>query len=307
MATDITEANQSQQKGLELGLLSYILWGLFPLYFYLLQDVPPLVTLAFRTVFALLLLIPLIFVYKREKNIFNIFHHPKYIFGLFITMILICFNWGIFVWLVAQNQTLHASLGSYIGPLLTVFFSVIFLHERMNIAGYIAVFLAFIAVLVFAFGIGTVPWGSILAALSFTIYSLIRKLIPIDAVSALTVETIFAAPFCLAFILFADFCFADSDLWSHNLRIMTLLIGGGVLTAIPLLLFGAAMKTRIGLSTLGILQYICPTLQFLCAVVVFHEKMSLFQWISFAIIWVALLMFVFSLEQQHSTLNAPEN
>lgn len=296
MASVISETREPQQKGMELGLLSYILWGLFPLYFYLLQDVPPLVTLAFRSVFALLLLVPLIFLLKRETIIWHIFQQPKYALGLFVTMMLICFNWGVFVWLVSKNQTLHASLASYIGPLSTVFASVIFLHERLNFAGYGAIFLAFVAVLIFSFGVGEVPWGGILSAISFTIYSIIRKLIPIDAVSALTIESIFAMPFGLAFIIVAGSSFADSSLWVNNPWTMTLLIGGGVLTAIPLLLFGAAMKTPVNLSTLSILQYICPTLQFLCAVVVFHEKMAVFQWISFIIIWAALFLFAYSLK-----------
>ncbi len=282
--------------GTAIGFFAFFIWGLFPLYFYYLRETPPLVTLAFRAVFTTVLLAPIMILSGKLRDVLPIVRQPLMALGLFVTMATTCASWGFFVWLVAINHTLYASLGNYVSPLVTVAFGAIVFHERPSKLQIVAIALALIAVVVFALGIGRLPWESVVIALVFAVYSVLRKKLDVESATALTVETLFALPPGLLYILYAAFSHPTLPEWTTSPKTLALLVGSGALTAIPLLLFGSAAR-RCKLSTLGVLNYLTPTGQFLCGVYFLREATKSYQWISFALIWLALVVFTIDLFQ----------
>ena len=299
IASDQTEIKSDSSRqpedlyGTGLGFLAFLIWGLFPLYFYYLRDVPPLVTLAFRAVFTSALLIPIVLIRGKFHSIVETLRHPWLDLGLFVTMATTAASWGFFIWLVAVNHTLYASLGNYGSPLVTVAFGALVFRERPRALQLVAIALAIIAVVVFARGIGRLPWESVTIAFVFAIYSVLRKKMDVDSTTALSVETLFATPLGIGYIAYAWSSSVGAE-WTTSPRLLALLVGAGMMTAIPLLLFGSAAR-RCKLSTLGILNYLTPTGQFLCGVYFLNEATTIYQWISFVLIWAALVFFTIDL------------
>ncbi len=283
--------SSEEARGVALGFAAFLIWGLFPIYFDLLRDVPPLVTLAFRAVFTSVLLLPLVLWRGKGPAILATLRRPKYVVGLAITMAATAASWGLFIWLISVERTLYASLGNYISPLANVVFGALFLRERARFLSAVAIFLAFVGVAAFAFGVGRLPWESVVVAAVFPIYSILRKAMNVDSTTALTIETLFSLPFAAAYIVYAGYwSVASRPAWATDPYSLTLLVGAGALTAVPLLLFGSAAR-RAKLSTLGLLQYLTPTGQFLCGAFLFGEPTTVYQWVSFAFVWVALVLF----------------
>lgn len=302
----VDRKNDAQDMyGTTLGFLAFFIWGLFPIYFALLREVPPLVTLAFRAVFTTVLLVPMFLWLKRGPAIVRALRKPQYVAGLFITMATTGASWGFFIWLVAINRTTYASLGNYACPLVTVAFAAIIFHERLRPCQLVAIVLAAIAVFVFARGVGRLPWESVVVAFVFAIYSVLRKMMDVDSTTALSVETLFALPIAVGYILCEIFSSTQYPAWATDPRTLLLLIGGGALTAIPLLLFGAAAH-RCHLTTLAILNYLTPTGQFVCGTFLLHEKTTTYQWLSFVLIWFALTFFTIDLFRNEKKLRLTE-
>ena len=287
----------SEQKrslhGLLAAILVYSCWGFFPLYFVLLLQVLPFHVLAYRMLFAFLLLIPIALLRGKGKTIFAIFSRKRTALSLLASSSLISANWLIFIMLVQNNRVLESSLGYFINPLISVLFGVVFLRERLRPRTWFCIFLAGCGVMFYAWEIGTLPWGALGVAMTFGGYALLRKLNPTDSLSALTVETFYAGIPAFIFLTWQN---AFATAWAISPRIMVLLIGGGVLSAASFLVFGFATR-RIRLSTLGMLQYLTPTFSFLCAVCFLGETMQWYQWVAFVIIWLALLLFVYDSTQ----------
>ncbi|MBR4835285.1 MAG: EamA family transporter RarD [Thermoguttaceae bacterium] len=280
-----------EARGIALAFAAFLIWGLFPIYFDLLRDVPPLVTLAFRAVFTSVLLLPLVLWRGKGPAILATLRRPKYVVGLSITMAATAASWGLFIWLISVERTLYASLGNYVSPLANVVFGAIFLRERARFLSGVAIFLAFVGVAAFALGVGRLPWESVVVAAVFPIYSILRKAMDVDSTTALTIETLFSFPIAAAYIVYAGYSGGGSrPAWATDPYSLSLLVGAGALTAIPLLLFGSAAR-RAKLSTLGLLQYLTPTGQFLCGALLFREPTTAYQWVSFAFVWVALALF----------------
>jgi chloramphenicol-sensitive protein RarD len=283
----------SEQKcslyGLWAAILVYSMWGIFPLYFALLHRVPPLHILAFRIVFAFAVLIPIVLVRGKGRAIYESLSRKRPALSLLCSSVLITGNWLIFIVLVQQKNVLESSLGYFINPLISVVFGVVFLRERLRPLTWFCVVLAGCGVSFYAWEIGTLPWGAMGVALTFAGYGLLRKLNPTDSLSALTIETLYACPIAMTFLIRQN---AVASTWAIDPRLMLLLIGCGVLTAFPLLIFGFAAR-RVRLSTLGMLQYLTPTFSFLCAVCFLGETMQWFQWVAFVVIWLALLLYVY--------------
>ncbi|MCL2119875.1 MAG: EamA family transporter RarD [Planctomycetaceae bacterium] len=285
---------QSEQQrslyGLWAAILVYSGWGFFPLYFALLRQVPALNILAFRMVFAFAVLISIVLLCGKGKAVFVSLSRKRPALCLLCSGTLISGNWLVFVLLVQSNRVLESSLGYFINPLISVLFGVVFLRERLRPLTWFCVFLAGCGVSFYAWEIGTLPWGALGVALTFAGYSLLRKLNPAtDSLSALTIETLYACLPALAWLLWQN---AFASAWAIHPRVIALLIGTGVLTALTFLIFGFAAR-RIRLSTLGMLQYLTPTFSFLCAVCFLGETMQWFQWIAFVIIWMALLLYIY--------------
>jgi len=298
--------NSQDMLGILVGFLAFFIWGLFPLYFALLSETPPLITLAFRAMFTTVLLVPMALRLKRGTVILRTLRNPRYVVGLFVTMATTAVSWGLFIWLVAINRSTYASLGNYACPLVTVVFAAIFFHERLRRGQVVAITIAVVAVVVFALGVGRLPWESVVVAFVFAIYSAVRKSMNVDSTTALSVETIFAAPIAVGYVLYVIFSEPTRPDWSTNPTTLLLLVGGGALTAIPILLFGVAAH-RCSLTTLGILNYLTPTGQFICGTCVLHESTTPYQLLSFALVWIALVFFTIDLfqnknEPQHVSL-----
>jgi chloramphenicol-sensitive protein RarD len=197
-------------------------------------------------------------------------------------------NWGLYIWAVNDGHVIEGSFGYFINPLVAVLFGVTILGERLRRLQWVAVSLGALAVLELTYSYGRPPWIALGLALTFAVYGLVKKIAAVPAVEALAIETTYLVPFALAYLLFIQV--TGQAAFGHSSVANTLLLAlVGVVTAVPLLAFGGSIN-RIPLSTVGLLQYITPVLQFLCGFLIFKEEMSPSRWVGFAIVWVALMV-----------------
>lgn len=276
------------RAGLMLGLGAYLMWGVLPLYFKALAHVPATEIVAHRILWSLLFLAALATMWRRWPAIRTAVATPKVLMTLAATAALIGGNWLIWVWAVNNGHVLEGSLGYYLNPLVNVLLGVVLLKERLSRAQVAAVGLAAAGVAVLAWGAGSGLWISLSLAASFATYGFLRKVAPVDAIEGLSIETAILAPLALGWILWSN-AGGDGGL-GVDAATTLLLIAAGAVTAVPLLLFTAAAK-RLPYSTLGFLQYIAPTLQFLLAVFVYGEALTTAHVICFGAIWTALMIF----------------
>lgn len=272
------------------GLAAYTIWGLFPLYWPLLQPASAWEILAHRMVwsFAFLLLINAV-IRTGWRQIRTAIVTPRTRWLLLAAAILISVNWGVYIWSVNAGFVVEASLGYFINPLVSVALGVAVLGERLRRVQWVAVGIAVAAVLVLTMSYGRPPWIALVLAFSFALYGLSRKQAGVAAIPALTVETGFQTPFALVYFLVLgitapNLTFGDAPSTS------ALLATAGIATTVPLLLFGAA-AIRLPLVALGVLQYLTPVIQFTLGVTVFGEHMPLVRWLGFGLVWVALAIF----------------
>jgi len=273
--------------GLLLGIGAYASWGVLPLYIHLLKDVPSLQLLAHRVLWSLLLLAVIVLVWKRGPALIAA-ARGRTLLGLFASAALIAVNWIVYIWAVQHDHTIEASLGYFINPLVNVALGMAVLGERLRRVQGVAIAIAAIGVIILAATGGGLLWISILLALSFGGYGLVRKVIAIDALGGLTMETLILAPFCLALLLHAGA--TGTGAWGQSAHLNLLLVLAGAVTAAPLLMFAAAAR-RMPYSTLGLLQYLAPTLQFLTAVIIFGEPLHPAHLIVFALIWAGCALY----------------
>ena len=276
------------RKGLLYGFLCYLIWGMFPLYWRLLDDVDSFEILAHRMLWSGVFMVTL-FVGIRHMRLRNHIQRPRQYLMLLLTGTLISFNWGLYIWAINHGYILQSSLGYYINPLVNVLLGYLFLHERLNRAQTVALMLALAGVVYFTIDYGHFPIISLGLAFSFGIYGLLKKKMGLNATPALTVETIWMMPAALVFITFL--CSqGQSALNNFDWFTWLLLLLSGAVTAIPLLLYGKAAE-RITLTALGFLQYISPTGQFLIGIFVYKESFTTAHIICFACIWLGLTIF----------------
>jgi chloramphenicol-sensitive protein RarD len=285
----MTSAEQDGKGGVALGLAAYAIWGVIPLYFKLLASVQPGEIVAHRILWSVLLLGLLATFWRRWGTIRAALGTGKVLVTLIVTACLIAVNWLVYVYAVVSGHVLESSLGYYLNPLVNVLFGVLLLKERLTRAQTFACLLAGAGVAVMAAGAGSGLWISLTLALSFASYGFLRKIAPVDSLEGLWIETLILAPLSLLWVLYLVQQ-GTAGFGHQSLSIDLLLILGGAVTTLPLLLFTAAAK-RMPFSTLGFLQYIAPSLQFLLAVLVFREPFRQTKALCFAAIWVALAIF----------------
>jgi chloramphenicol-sensitive protein RarD len=277
------------RAGIAAGLAAYGLWGVMPLYFAALHHVSAGEILAQRIVWSALFLAVVVTLAGRWKDVIRGLGSPKVMATFFLTAVLLSINWLTYIHGVVTGRTVETSLGYFINPLLNVLLGVLFFRERLRPLQLAAVGVATIGVLNMVFAAGHFPWIALTLATSFAFYGLVRKTAPADALVGLTYETfILLAPACAfgAYLATMDSLHLGPD----DLRTDGLLMASGVITAVPLLCFGVAAQ-NIRLSTLGFLQYLAPTVQFVLAVTVLHESMDGERWWSFGFIWIALAVY----------------
>jgi chloramphenicol-sensitive protein RarD len=286
----MTNDHARARAGLLLGLGAYLMWGVLPLYFKAIGHVPATEVVAHRIVWSLVFLAGLATMWKRWGGIRSAVANPKVLGTLALTACLIGTNWLIWIWAVFNGHVLEGSLGYYLNPLVNVLLGVVLLKEKLSRGQMFAVLLAGAGVAVLAAGAGGGLWISLSLAASFALYGFLRKVAPVDSIEGLLVETAILTPVALAWILYL-YSAGESGLGT-DATTNVLLILAGTITAVPLLLFTAAAK-RLPYSTLGFLQYIAPSMQFLLAVLVFGERLTPAHVICFGAIWTALLIYAF--------------
>lgn len=276
-------------KGIWNGLGAYVMWGFFPIYWKFLQEVPALQVIGHRIGWSLLLLVGVILATNQWKTFRSAALAPKVIGIYAIAGVLLSINWLIYVWGVNSGFIVETSLGYFINPLISVLLGVVFLRERLRTLQWIPVGLAAAGVLYLTVTYGRLPWIALSLAFSFGIYGLVKKLAPLGSLYGLTLETALVFPFALLYLAFAQTVGTGAFLHQGVLTDL-LLIGTGVVTSIPLLMFASAAR-QIPLTMIGILQYIAPTLQFLIGVFLYHEPFDQSRLIGFSLVWLALLIF----------------
>jgi chloramphenicol-sensitive protein RarD len=284
-----SEAHASHRLGLIYGASAYILWGFFPLYFALLLPATPVEILSERFVFSLVFMAAVLTVTRSWAALMPVLRHPRQMLLVCCAAVLIAVNWGTYIWAVDNGNVVEASLGYFINPLVLVVIGVVLLGERLRTLQWIAVGIATLAVAVLTFGYGKLPWIALVLAFSFAGYGLIKKVNAIDPRASLTLETAVASPFALIYLIVLQTS-GTLVLFHHSTATTLLLMGTGVITAVPLIMFGAAAN-RIPLSTMGLLQYLTTMIQFVIGVWVVDEPMPPARWAGFAIVWVALAVF----------------
>ncbi|RIQ26885.1 EamA family transporter RarD [Jiangella rhizosphaerae] len=274
----------TSRSGLLYGFGAYALWGVFPLYIKLLEDTGAIEILSHRVVWSLVLVLGLL---AAARNLGKLRTLGRRSYGLLtLAALLICVNWGVYIWGVNNDHIVETSLGYFINPLVTVVLGVVVFGERLRRLQWAALGLAAVAVVVLTVDYGRPPWIALALAFSFGAYGLVKKKADVDAVESLAVETavLFLPTLAYLVVLGAN---GTGDFGTAGWGTTLLLAGCGVVTAVPLLFFGAA-AVRVPLSTLGTLQYLTPTLQFLLGVVVYGETVPPVRWVGFALIWTAL-------------------
>lgn len=276
--------DRNSRAGLVYGLSAYTIWGFIPLYFRALASVPPLVILCHRILWSALFMALVVSARSEWKSIWPALQSRRSLLLLLSGSVLIALNWLIFIYAVATHQLLQASLGYFINPLLSIALGMLFLRERLRGWQWLAVAVALAAVLNLALRGNGFPWIAVSLACSFGFYGLVRKSVDINSLHGLTIESAFLLPASLVALEFLPSMGTPVGTWG-------LLSLSGVITAVPLLFFGAALR-RLQLSTMGFLQYVGPTLQFTVATVLFHEPLDRAKLGSFVLCWLAIGLYV---------------
>jgi len=272
-------------KGLLFGVSAYIIWGLLPLYWKLVEEAGAYEILAHRGIWSLLICLSLLALRKQLKSAYEMVRSSRTFSLLFLASGLLTINWGVYIWSVTVNRVVEAALGYYITPLINVTFGVLLLREKLRPAQWIAVALAAAGVVILTLGYGSLPWIALVLAISFGSYSLIKKSLNLGALETLSLETLFAflPNLVFLFIIQGNGSAEFGSTWSISM----LLFGAGAATVIPLLLFNGS-TTRLPLSTVGLLQYITPTIMFFIGIYINNEDISTTKVLGFAFIWLAL-------------------
>ncbi|WP_086297651.1 EamA family transporter RarD [Campylobacter devanensis] len=289
---------QATQKGFILALATFIMWGVFPIFFKFIEGIAATEVLAHRIIWSALILLAILIITKRLNSVKRIAKIKKVTLTLAITGALIASNWGVFIYAINQNEILATSLGYFINPLFSILLGAIILKEELSPALKLSIFIVFIAIGIQIYALGKLPFISIMLPLSFALYGLLRKKLGVRTFEGLFIETIILTPFALLYLLYL--AINNSSEFGINFNGIMLFLSGFV-TILPLLTFNASTK-YLKLSTIGFLQYISPTLSMIIAVFIYNETLDFYKIISFALIWISLAIATISnLRRQNGT------
>jgi chloramphenicol-sensitive protein RarD len=277
------------RSGIIYAALAFFCWGLFPIYFHALGEVPPLQILAHRMLWSLAFLL-VVLLLRRQWKWLNIVRQPRVFFSFVLSALLLSANWLVYIWSVMNHHVIEASLGYFINPLVNIVLGYLILKERMRPLQWAAIGVAALGVGWLTWQAGTVPWIALFLALSFGGYGLLRKTAALGPLEGLSFETIVLFPLAAGYVIWLTVQGQNVFINTASDTTRWLLIMAGPLTAIPLLLFATGAR-KIPLSILGLLQYLSPTLQFLLGVLLFKEAFTADRLVGFALIWGALALF----------------
>lgn len=281
-------AQDNRRAGLTAGLAAYVLWGFLPLLFKQVEHVGSVSVVAERTFWSLLIVGVIVLVSRRLPEVRAAFSDWKTVRSLALSAVLLACNWLIYIHAVETGQVLQASFGYFINPMINVALGMIFLGERQNRMQTIGIGIAIVALVIQAWGLGSFPFIAVSLAVTFAVYGFVRKTVPVGSTTGLFVETLLLSPLVIGYMIWS---FASEGLGAHadpETAFWLLMTGPG--TALPLLLFAFAVQ-RLRYTTIGMLQYIAPSIAFVLAIVVFGEHLNLMRIVSFGLIWLSLVVF----------------
>jgi chloramphenicol-sensitive protein RarD len=281
-----------KKMGVIYAVAAYTLWGVLPVYWKLIDSVFSMEILSNRIVWAFVFTIVIVGVTKQWEALKLIAKDKKQMLHIFIASILIAFNWGLYIWAVNSDKIVDASLGYYINPLLAVVLGVIIFKEKLSFLQGGALFIASIGVIIKTLQYGKIPWISLGLAISFALYGATKKSIKANSIVGLTLETIMLTPAAIAYIGVRQLS-GIGAFQTEGVVVILLLIGAGIVTAVPLLLFASGAR-RLPMSVLGFTQYISPTISLVIGIFVYHEGFTAIDVVGFCFIWVALVMYSIS-------------
>ncbi len=282
-------SDEENTRGIIYGVVAYSFWGLIPAYYKILGGIDSAEIVAHRALWSAVLGVLLLVLIRRLPDFLRVWRTPRLLGLLFVGCILISSNWLVFLWAVIHNQMIETSMGYFVNPLFSVLLGVFLLRERLRPGQIAAIALAAAGVIYMVAAHGTVPWVSVFLPITFGLYGFIRRFTVVDALSGITVETTFMFPFALGYVIWLG-ARGEGHFGPGAGMNSLYLLGVGPITLLPLALFGAAAR-RVRLTTLGVLQYLSPTLTFLLGLFVYHESFDRVKLVAFCCIWASLLIY----------------
>ncbi|KQV63921.1 EamA family transporter RarD [Rhizobium sp. Root1220] len=286
--------NEDSPRGFAFALTAYLLWGFLPIYMKALAHISPAEVIAHRIVWSLPLAGLVLVVLGRTQDVRVALRSPRMLAMASLTAALITVNWGTYVWAIGSGHSLDAALGYFINPLFSIFLGAVVLKERLRPMQIAAIALAALAVVVLAFDSGGVPWVSLSLTISWGLYALFRKTLPLGPNQGFFLEVLILSVPALFYILYLEFGSGEGHFVRTGMTDTALLLGCGVVTAVPLMIYANGAKL-LRLSTIGIMQYIAPTMIFLIAVFIFKEPLGTARMVAFPLIWAGLFLFSWSM------------
>ena len=293
--TTLKPKNEDTPQGLAFAMTAYLLWGVLPLYMKLLSHVPAIEVVAHRVIWSVPIAAAVLLILRRTSALMEALRSPRVLAMACVTAALVTVNWGIYVWSIAADRALDAALGYYINPLFSVCLGALLLGERLTRAQLVAVGLAGSAVIVLWVDAGSLPWPAVGLTVSWGFYAFFKKSLPIGPNQGFLLEVLILMPFALGYLIYLGTTGQGS--FGAEMNTTVLLIGTGFVTAGPLMIYANGAKL-LKLSTIGVLQYVAPTMIFLVAVFLFDEPFGQARMIAFPLIWAALVIYTVSLIRQ---------
>ncbi|SDK93316.1 EamA family transporter RarD [Natronincola ferrireducens] len=288
----IETSDKGRFVGVFLVVTAFLLWGFLPLYWKLLQEVPADEILAHRIVWSFMLLTVILAYKKRFSKIKEVFSNKKTLLLVTLCSITISMNWFLYIWAVNSNFVVEVSMGYYINPLVVITLAMVVLKEKLDFQKILAIILAALGVIILTIQYGKVPWIALILGVTFAFYGLLKKLVEVDSITGLFLETLLVMPIALFYIIFKEIN-GTGSLTKVPMSTLIILSLAGIATAVPLMMFGEAAK-RVPLSMVGFAQYISPTISLFLGIFVFKEEFTLIHFFSFGFIWCGLIIYSLS-------------
>jgi len=289
---DTNQTQNSTLAGFMYGVAAYMLWGFLPLYWKLLDQLPAMEILAHRILWSFVFVCAILYFSRQSQTCMEVLKDKSNIIRILCATVLITTNWGLYIWAVTSNRILESSMGYYMNPLIVVALGVVILKEKLNTWQIVSLIMAAIGVCIITISYGRIPWVSLILALTFALYGLMKKTIPVGSTVGLALETAMLMPFILTYIIIRQVNGVGA-LGSVSAMTTLILMGSGIATALPLLWFSEGAR-RIPLSSMGFLQYISPTISLLLGVFVYKEQFTQTHMLSFGFIWCGLIIYSIS-------------
>ncbi|NLS03020.1 EamA family transporter RarD [Rhizobium sp. P32RR-XVIII] len=286
--------NEDSARGFAFALTAYFLWGFLPFYMKAVAHISPAEVIAHRIIWSVPLAGAVLFALGRTQDIAMALRSPRMLAMAALTAALITVNWGTYVWAIGADHALDAALGYFINPLFSIFLAAVLLKERLQPLQIAAICLAGIAVIVLAIDSGGIPWVALVLAVTWGFYALLRKTLPLGPNQGFFLEVLILSLPALLYILYMELGSGEGHLYRTGLADTALLLGCGLITAVPLMIYANGAKL-LRLSTIGIMQYIAPTMIFLIAIFAFHEPLGTARMIAFPLIWAGLVLYTWSM------------